>query len=322
MVKGLEGKIEGKTILLDSSFFTPQYSLCRELYRGFGGINQIPQQALEENAQRVKDINLLADTGKLVVIGEALSEVRSYYKNLDSHVSYLRGFQQTRDSQRSDIQTAKRIEEIGEYVDKLYSLVSRLDSPQFRIGFQGEENGEFARLESLIAEERGNFLNFLRNGPDKEMREKRTRFFQRLLDNKGRVVAMDQEHYKGDFKVDFVSYYGYLKMAMHRSLDQKRSRIDHALRISKPSCNGLLLDTQSKIVAAGFAMSYLQPALILSRTESIKYTVERVKEFVRSGEGRRYGIVNHSRNSLEFLNIDYKEDFNLRKDRISSKYQR
>ena len=290
MIGSLEQKVEGEVFILDTNIVTPfeNNSLNDLLYEGVTGLEKLPADLLQKRTERIWEVSDLAMKGNLIILGEVLGEITADWETLNKHIKYFK-----RQSGLEDYHL-DRIRELEEYGFEKFKLIKKIGRKEYRIGFRDDLDRS---KEISNALEQGHNLFVQSLGSD--YREK----FKKILSEKGHSFDVQKEDYQGKFKVNFNTYIGFLKMALDSSHKCKIAAIRNSLQLRSPGCKGLLLDTDSKIVAAASAISDICPVTILTRDYGMNYQIENVANMSKDGEQRRkYGLHRASSRKINIFN--------------------
>lgn len=291
-----EDKLRNGPIILDTNVTTTDHdSINDNLYGGWSSLTHISEEIVASSTKRIVELEDLVDTGRLVVLREVLDEITAGYSRVDKSLKYFRNDVLKR---YEDPQYKSILEQLHEYNFARLKFLKRISRSEFRIGFT-DGRSHCDELNSIIKEEREKFIDTLNT----EMNNAYIGITEG--DFQSEMARPKPRDYDGNFKVDFNLYQGMLKLALSRFRDLKRKAIKKSFSIYHPGCQGLILDTDSKIVATGLALSYTSPVTILTRDKGVKELSERI--VLAFGEPHvpvKYGLSTFPQEKLEVLDLD------------------
>jgi hypothetical protein len=299
------------TVILDTSATTPDS--CRQindaLYTGWRGFQQIDVHPFHEGIERLEDLERIIDQSPTIILPEVIKEMNAHLHFMNHQAEYFRRTLNSRQVKerigerrygKMKGQLATKLGALEEYRDALYSFIKLSDRHEHRISFDRAGQSHYELLARTFERE----LGYLRGKLDSGRREVLEKMIHEQKYNPDEVA----KGYDGDVSVPFQAYYPLLKQAILHSLDYPERALEDVKDLKHPNSQGIFLNTDRKIIATAYTLTYKDPAIILSNDLGILNVMRRMnKNFMNKAHRERYGLI-IPKNFPEFRSADIEID--------------
>jgi len=278
----LDTRAPGEIAVLDTSMLI-SYDIL-ELVKTRANMSTIKLSSLEKAVLRAEKANEMLRKKNLVVIKEVKAELRrgagiftKIYETFRSRTGNYRG------NKRGFDEKFKLMEDLL-YLKK--SFVANLDSFSKGLGFKEDGQDHNYKIERIIDRDMNDVLLSL---SEEKQEECGTSLFERIPENSSK---------KNKFLVDFNDYSASLALALDCSREKRVEEIE-----SKGVSYGMRLNTDSRVAAAAFTLSFYRPVLLMTKDNGLDRAVcEMEKAYSDSKIKNKYNFTHSSRNLLYHFN--------------------
>ena len=257
MAESLESLLkEGELAVLDTSFVSvlSEHSLNDYAYMGRNGLDKLPNELIQENIERLGNIEDLAATGKLVVLREVLEEMTASLNALNFSLNYFR-------SSGYNKEYPEKIEGLSQYTFMKSKLIKKLGRKEFKPAFFPQNPSFIEELNKILTYSQNNFV--------KNLIPEARRKYEKLVFERPDIPLLrnfKNEDFQGKFVVDFYSYRAFLKATLLRAINMKLKALNSNANDRKriKGAYSCILDTDSKIVTTAFTLSYCSPVAVFT----------------------------------------------------------
>jgi len=299
------------TVILDTSATTPDS--CRKiddaLYTGWRGFQQIDENPFHEGIERFEDLERIIDQSPTIILPEVITELNAHLHFLNHQAEYFRSTLDSRHVKerigerrygKMKSQLISKLTALEDYRDAVYTFIRLSDRHEHRISFDKAGHSHYELLARTFERE----LDYLRGKLDNGRKE----VLEKMLHDQKYTPEDVARSYDGDVSVPFQAYYPLLKQAILHSLDYPERALEVVKDLKQPNSQGIFLNTDRKIIATAYTLSYKDPAIILSNDLGILNVMRRMnKNFKNKDHRDRYGLI-VPKISPEFRSADIEID--------------
>jgi|GEM_PF-4869937 len=285
-----ERRAEGEMTLLDTSILIPYHELIIHLSNKLRGFGKLSHELLEEKVQEIIKINGLASSENLIVIKEVIEELSYGLSKIHQSINYFK----TIKNKEKKARYSPKLDTLQSYADETYKLIKKIDTKALKIGFFNEEKNYYSLLNQLFKRDYESLFS--------KLNKKESEFLKELYLKKANLTKVSEKDYRGKFKVDFNDYCSSLHLSLACSKTIKIQSIKDAMNNGRfPS--GIILNTDSKIAATAFTLSYSFPVLVMTKDRGIRKLIERMETSAYEEKVRDfYGLKPRPKNSISISN--------------------
>jgi len=281
-------------VAIDTSAILPSKGLVRVLKKGWRGVRTFHGKDLRELSERVGRISSLIQSENVVVIREVVKELKFGLEFINRGLKGLRNHPD-KDKVKRELDFRKLVA-FGSYADRLYRFFKELERKNQGVRFPDKRAFSYNSINAVIKTDRGHMENYLY--------ETSKYFFRKIHAERRNLFEIQPKDYKGKFMISPEKYISYLRLALKHSLDIRRKNIEGARCADKQGI-GILLNTDCKLIASSFALSYQAPVTLLSRDKGIGTIVGRLQKNLRVPRVQEvYGISRSPKHVVTIYNPD------------------
>ncbi|MFC1685568.1 hypothetical protein ACFLZZ_00940 [Nanoarchaeota archaeon] len=285
-------------VIVDTCAFSPKNEeLLWKIGSGWHGVKDLTENYLKG---KIDQVNAFVDhfpNRDIVILREVYEELKVGLDSVHNSLSFLRN-----DLNRGAVMKyGDKLELLEDYSNDFHSILKRLKKHDLRVSFFKKTNDQTKKLSDLYKDEMERFRRCLI--------PKEKKVLESVLAKMNGLADIDSEELNGKFKMGYRNYIPLISLALNYGKDMRFKAVGNLTRRKKAG-NGLVMNTDNKIVATAYSLAYFQPVHILTRDRGLERLVERVGEGIFNGKTQEeYKLRGVPRHDVEVTNLfDYCDD--------------